>query len=89
MARKVTEDDNLTTATPGPETKYDIASWFDGDTWYLIQGEDYTITTESFKEHLRKLGRRRNIRLSIASVRTKDKVEAITVRAFPTQKDPT
>lgn len=65
--------------------KYDWDSWLDGNQWMLVRGEDYSVSTASFRVQAQTLGATRGLRVITKSsgVRSDEGKEAIVIQAVP------
>lgn len=54
-------------AVRSPRSRYDWDRWFDGNVWKLVEGEDFTAKTSSFRTSVASAAKRRGheVRTSI------------------------
>lgn len=64
--------------TASRRSKYDVDTWFDGNIWKLIQGEDFNVPIASFRGSLYNQANKKGFAIR-TSVDTKDGVTALIV----------
>lgn len=79
MAKQVKPGDDIRTVRRGPDSKYDLDQWFNGEEWVLTKGEDFDSQLDSMEEHLRKMAATRNLRVSVKRVAD---AEALLVKSL-------
>jgi hypothetical protein len=67
MARKLEALPERKNVGAGRKEQYDFDTWFDGDPWLLVEGEDYTCKRTSFESSVRSAANRRGLDVTIRS----------------------
>lgn len=59
----------ISDARSGPDSKYPLRDWFNGNVWELVQSVDFPdVSLSGFCQHLRRLAATRGYKLSIRTV---------------------